>query len=155
MIAPLEDLVARFLRGEVPKNEWTHTAHLAVGSWHVHRFGPEGALERLRTGIRSLNDRHGTVNSDSSGYHETITVAYVRLIELFLAACDATAPIELRVDYLLRSPLADRNILLRFWSRDLLMSPAARRAWTPPDLAPLELPSATPPSDEGRGSTLS
>ena len=138
MIAPLEDLVARFLRGEVPKNEWTHTAHLAVGSWHVHRFGPEGALERLRTGIRSLNDRHGTVNSDSSGYHETITVAYVRLIADFLAACADDEPLERRVERMIAGPLGDRAVLLGFWSQSLLMSERARREWVPPDLAPLE-----------------
>ena len=134
----LEDLVARFIAGILPREEWTHAAHLTVGLWHVREYGQEGALERLRLGIRSLNERHGTANTDTSGYHETITVAYVRLIEFFIEKRipDAFAS---QVRDLLDGPLADRNFLLRFWSPDVLMSPAARRTWTPPDLCPLVL----------------
>jgi hypothetical protein len=135
----LDDLVTRFLAGTLPRAEWTHAAHLAVGLWHVHQYGPEEAILRLRSGIRSLNERHGTANTETSGYHETITVAYVRLIGQFLSACPPGGPLEERVRELLGGPLADRAFLLRFWSRELLMSPAARAAWTAPDLAPLSL----------------
>ena len=62
-----EDLVAAFRDGTLPRAEWTHVAHLRVGAWHVHRHGAAMALELLRDGIRRLNDRHGTVNSDTSG----------------------------------------------------------------------------------------
>jgi hypothetical protein len=133
----LDDLVARFLAGTLPRQEWTHAAHLSVGLWHVHRFGPDGAAARLRAGIRALNDRHGTANTETSGYHETITVAYVQLIDQFLAAGAPGATAESRLDELLSGPLADRTYLFRFWSRELLMSPAARAIWTPPDLAAL------------------
>src|SRR5690606_29734789 len=80
----LEDLVARFLPGTLPGEEWTHEAHLAVGLWHVHRYGAEEAIDRLRAGITALNARHGTPNTETRGYHETITVAYVRLLDQFL-----------------------------------------------------------------------
>ena len=137
MASSLDDLAARFSSRAIPKAEWTHLAHLAVGAWHVHHFGPEGALGRLRAGIRALNDSHGTPNTDSSGYHETITVAYVRLIDGFLSAFAADVALEDRVRALVGGPLADRAVLLRFWSKELLLSPRARRAWVPPDLAPL------------------
>jgi hypothetical protein len=35
------------------------------------------------------------------------------------------------------SPLADRSVLLRFYSRESLMSNRARAVWVEPDLAPL------------------
>ncbi|MDX2167626.1 MAG: hypothetical protein SF182_11205, partial [Deltaproteobacteria bacterium] len=60
--AELEDLIARFQARTLPHAEWTHRAHLAVGTWHVLRFGPDEALRRLRSGIRALNDAHGTPN---------------------------------------------------------------------------------------------
>jgi hypothetical protein len=136
----LDEFAARFLSRAIPREEWTHLAHLRVGAWHVHHFGPDDALRRLRDGIRALNDSHGTANTDSSGYHETITVAYVRLLDRFLATFDGRVALEDRVRELLGGPLADRAVLLRFWSKELLMSPQARREWVPPDLAPLEAP---------------
>jgi hypothetical protein len=119
-------------------------AHLCVGAWHVDRFGADEALAMLRAGIRRLNDSHGVANSPTSGYHETITVAYVRLIDAFLASFPDGTPLETRVANLADGPLADKALLLRFWSKDLLMSAAARREWVAPDLAPLALPVLPP-----------
>ncbi len=137
--ATLDDLVARFLARVVPVAEWTHREHLIVGTWHVHAYGPDEALARMRTGIRALNDAHGTPNSETRGYHETITRAYIRLIAELLAPSAPATPAA-AVHRVLASPLADKDLLLRFWSRDRLMSPAARAAWVAPDLAPLRLP---------------
>jgi len=62
LLEDIEDLASRFAAGSIPRAEWTHAAHIVVGAWHVQRFGPEEALERLRSGIRRLNDFHGTEN---------------------------------------------------------------------------------------------
>jgi len=137
MISTLDDLATRFAACTVPKQEWTHQAHLCVGAWHVHHYGREEALARLRAGIRALNDSHGTANTETSGYHETITVAYVRILDGFLRTFDAGVPFEDRVRQLVSGPLADRALLLRYWSKERLLSPAARLGWVPPDLAPL------------------
>jgi hypothetical protein len=143
--AVLDQLVTEFLSGSLPRDRWNHAAHLSVGAWHVHHFGQDEAIARLRTGIRALNDRHGTPNTPTSGYHETITVAYARLIEEFLASYESSAPLEYRVSHLVGGPLAERSFLLRFWSRALLMSEAARVSWVAPDLKPLELPADVAP----------
>ena len=135
--ADVESLVGRFLSCTLPKAEWTHQAHLAVGAWHVDRYGPDEALVRLRDGIRLLNDSHGTVNSDTSGYHETITRAYVRLIGGFLASCPDDA-LQQRVSRLINGPLGDRDVLLRHYSREILMSVRARNEFVEPDLAPFD-----------------
>ncbi len=119
----------------MPKAEWTHQAHLAVGAWHVNRYGPDEALTRLRSGIRALNDSHGTVNSDSGGYHETITRAYVRLIASVFASAAGTLPD--RIARILGGPEGERDALLRYYSRDALMSARARAEWVEPDLKPL------------------
>ena len=137
--AELDSLVARFRARTLPAAEWTHLAHLAVGSWHVRTFGAAPALERLRDGIRRLNEAHGTPNSDTRGYHETITRAYVTLIAEFLAT-DAAAPdLAARVRDLLAQPLAAKDFLLAFYSRELLFSVTARHEWVEPDRAPLRL----------------
>ena len=140
-----------FRAAKLPRAQWTHLAHLRVGAWHVHHFGATEALVRLRHGIRALNVANGTANTPTGGYHETITAAYVTLIDAWLEqAADATVSLELRVDQMLSGPIADRKVLLRFWSQETLMSPAARAAWVAPDLAPLALPDLrSPPPSAG------
>lgn len=132
----LDTLVLRFRERTLPKAEWTHSAHLAVGTWHVHRYGVAAAVDLLRDGIRALNESHGTANTDSGGYHETVTRAYAHLIADFLAACPERWTLAQRVEALLASPLAGKNALLEYYSRDRLMSVAARREWNGPDLKP-------------------
>jgi hypothetical protein len=130
-------LVDAFTAGTLPKAEWTHEAHLRVGAWHVQQHGASAALPLLRSRIRALNERHGTINSATGGYHETITAAYVQLIDVFLAQAPVDVDVDTRAALLLASPLADRSVLFRYWSRARLLSPEARAAWLPPDLAPL------------------
>src|SRR5262245_59822939 len=89
----LDDLVTRFRACTLPKKEWTHAAHLVVGLWHVSQGGARKALRHLRARIRRLNDAHGTINSATSGYHETVTAAYVLLIAAFLDARPRTEPL--------------------------------------------------------------
>ena len=134
--AELEDLVRRFTERTLPKAEGTHAAHLAVGLWHVGRYGRDDALLRLRSAITRLNESQGTVNSATGGYHETITRAYIELLTAFAARhADKTA--AERVTALLADPLADKKALLRFYSRERLESVQARLGWAEPDLAPL------------------
>jgi len=139
----LDDLAGRFQGCAVPAKEWTHAAHLVVGLWHVHRYGAMDALVRLRVGIRRLNESHGGVNSTTNGYHETITAAYVQLLTQYLDRRGTDMPLELQALDLLAGPLAVRDVLFTFYSRDRLMSTNARLEWLEPDLAPINLSAAT------------
>jgi hypothetical protein len=136
-LARIEEIAARFQAAAIPATEWTHETHLVMGTWHVARFGAAQALERLRAGIRGLNAAHGTVDSDTRGYHETITRAYVRLIARFLLDRPADEALDVSVAALLASPLAAREHLFRHYSRPVLFSVAARRGWVEPDLEAL------------------
>jgi hypothetical protein len=107
--------------------------------WHVDRFGPEEALSRLRAGIRRLNEAHGNQNTPTAGYHETITCAYVELLSQFAASCPDGPSLPELVARLLRSPIADREVLFRFYSRERLMSAEARATGVEPDLGPVSL----------------
>ena len=135
----IDEFAARFAACTLPKEEWTHQAHLAIGLWHVHRHGPDDALSRLRDGIRRLNDVHGTINSETGGYHETITRAYVLLLAQFNELQPPNVPVQARVNDLLGTKFVERTFLFDFYSRDLLKSSQARKAWVAPDLGPLRL----------------
>jgi 4-hydroxy-tetrahydrodipicolinate synthase len=134
----LEQLARRFAAQDIAAKEWTHTAHLTMGAWHVHHLGPDQALVRLREGIRRLNQAHGTAETPTRGYHETITRAYVELLAVYLGRFPADTPLTARVAALLASPLAQREALFAFYDRARLLSPQARAAFVEPDLAPLD-----------------
>jgi ABC-type polar amino acid transport system ATPase subunit len=139
ILSLLDELAERFQVCAVPRREWTHAAHLRVGAWHVDRHGAAAALPLLRERIRRLNEANGVENTPAGGYHETITAAYVQLIAAYLAATPPDRPLDERVERMIAGPLGHKELLLRFWSKDLLMSPQARAAWVPPDGAPLAL----------------
>jgi hypothetical protein len=119
----------------LPKAEWTHEAHLAATTYLLLKH-PEIDLDTALPGlIRAYNESVGGMNSDTEGYHDTITRAYLRGVRLFLAEADPAAPIHELVNDLLHSPMGKRDWPLRFWSRDRLMSVEARRHFMSPDLA--------------------
>lgn len=128
-----EGLIERTLA----KAEWTHEAHLAATTYLLVKR-PDIELDReLPRLIRRFNESVGGVNSDSEGYHETITRAYLRGIRLFLEEADAKRPLSDLVNELLLSPMGRRDWPLRFWSKALLMSAEARRHFVEPDMAAL------------------
>jgi hypothetical protein len=123
------------LRADLPRPEWTHEAHLAATLYLLLRH-PEVDLDaELPSLIRRYNESVGGVNSDSEGYHDTITRAFLRGVRLFLEEADTARPVQDLVNELLHSPMARRDWPLRFWSHDRLFSVAARRGWVEPDLA--------------------
>ncbi|MBO9710866.1 MAG: hypothetical protein J7521_21905 [Caulobacter sp.] len=135
------DLARRLLDRSLPKAQWTHAAHL-VATLRLVRTRDEG-LERDMPGIiRAYNVAVGGVNDDVSGYHETITQAYLAAIRAFVAALPAGVGDGEAAARLLATPLGDKAWPLGFWSRERLFSVAARRGWAEPDLAPLEAPPA-------------
>jgi hypothetical protein len=135
----LRRLVDRFAAGTIPKDEWRHETHLALALWHIARYGRDMALVKLRTGIRRLNDSHGTPNTDTSGYHETMTRAFLYLVAESFGTLPPHSKLESRLDTLLSGPLARKDVLLLFYSPERLMSPQARRGWVEPDRQYLEL----------------
>ena len=70
----------------LPKPAWTHAAHFAAALWLLTHYG-EGFVVRALPGfIRAYNEATGVANTETSGYHETITQASIRAADAFLAA---------------------------------------------------------------------
>lgn len=119
----------------LPKPEWTHAAHFAAAMWLLTRPGadPEAEMPAL---IRAYNEATGVANTDTSGYHETITLASLRVARAWLADRPGV-PLSVALAELLAGSYGRSGWLLAHWSREALFSPAARRAWREPDLQPL------------------
>ena len=67
------------------------------------------------------------MNSDSEGYHETITRLFLHGVRLFLAEADVSEPLHELVNELLLTPMGRRDWPLRFYSPERLFSVDARR----------------------------
>lgn len=132
----LPQLAAAFESCTLSAAQWTHQAHLMVGLWYASRLPAEAALDAMRTGILRLNSVHGLVTTPTRGYHETITRAYMRLIGRFVTEDGGEDDWDARAERLLARH-GERDHLLRYYSRDRLMSPEARFGWVAPDLHPL------------------
>jgi hypothetical protein len=91
--------------------------------------------EQLPGIIRRFNESVGGVNSDTEGYHETITRTFLAGVRLFLAGADRREPLHQLVNALLASPMGRRDWPLRFYSPERLFSVEARRGYVEPDLA--------------------
>jgi hypothetical protein len=125
-------LVEQFVARTLPKAHWTHEAHLRVGLWHVLNHGASDALTLLRERIRAYNESVGTKNSETSGYHETITQFYVLMICKFLRESDRHLPVD-ELSTLLLADYGERELALQYYSRELLFSIRARLNWVEPD----------------------
>jgi len=135
--AEIEHLGEGLLARTLSRDEWTHEAHLAATTYLLLRR-PDVDLDReLPTIIRRFNKSVGGVNSETEGYHETITRVFLHGVRLFLAEADPKEPLDELVNELLLSPMGRRDWPLRFYTRDRLLSVKARRDFIPPDLAAL------------------
>jgi hypothetical protein len=119
----------------LPKCEWTHAAHFAAAVW-VLTHANLVAERDMPAVIRGYNEATGTRNTDTTGYHETITLASIRVARAFLASRTDAGRAEVLRE-LLASPFGRSDWLFAYYSRERLFSVEARRRWVEPDLSPL------------------
>ena len=128
--AEIESFIRAFEAGSLPRSEWNHARHLIMALWYLRRHGRDEATVLIRDGIRRFNARHDNLN----GYHETITLAWIAVIERFLGARERAAHVSSLAAELLNE-CGEKEYLLRFYSRERLFSDEAKHEWVAPDLA--------------------
>ncbi len=133
IVAIGEGLLARTL----PRAAWTHEAHLAACTWIVRDRPDIEPARDMAAIISGYNVAVGGINDDSQGYHETITQTYIAAVEAHLVDVGRLMPLHAAVNSLLLSSRGRRDLPLRFYSKDLLFSVAARRQFVSPDLGAL------------------
>ena len=136
-----DDEIAAIAHGLIhrtlPKSGWTHAAHFAAALWFLCHHSLDDALFLIRDSIRAYNEVTGVANTESSGYHETITQASMRAAAHFRSVRPG-APLYTICNDLLASHLGKSDWILRHWTKEQLFSPEARKRWVDPDL--LNLP---------------
>jgi hypothetical protein len=135
--AEIEHLGEGLLTCTARREEWTHEAHLAATTYLLLRRPDIDLDEELPGIIRRFNESVGGTNSDTEGYHETITRCFLAGVRLFLEDREISLPLCDLVNQLLLSPMGRRDWPLHFFSRERLFSVEARRSHLEPDLAPM------------------
>lgn len=138
--AKLSRLVSSFEAASLSKEEWNHSAHLAVATYYLLRYGGSETLELLRMGIGRLNEFHGVENSATSGYHETLTRFWLAVIVRYLQDHRSTYGSEpiTQVRAVVEEFGDQRNLARDYWSFDVASNREARRSWVAPDIRSLD-----------------
>lgn len=112
------------------KQCWTHSAHVRM-AWLVMETSStfDEALNRIRSGIQTFNS-----SVQSVGYHETITVAFARVIHAKRQSSSTTTWQEFLEEH---DDLLSKNCLHQFYTSDVLASDDAKLNFVEPDLKPL------------------
>jgi len=133
----IKELVAAFESCTLPREEWNHRAHLTVALWYLSRHSQAAATNLIRRNILRHLDAHGIVTTKDSGYHETITLFYMRVVSKHLSEADARESIVDLTNQLIET-YGDKNLPLEYYSKERLMSWEARTHWAEPELKPLD-----------------
>src|SRR5271156_3037487 len=123
------EFLAEFHACSLPPACFRHADHLRLAWLHIHQHPREVAAELVRNGIQA----YAKHLRRTEFYHETITVAWVRLIA---SHAEPTFDEFLR----LNEHRLNRELLHRFWSPELLQSETARKEWVAPDRMELPAP---------------
>ena len=130
------DFIEAFENQTLPISEWNHEAHLVVAIYYTNRYTFSEALERVRKGIIAYNETVGTPNSDTSGYHETLTRFWLWVANDFIKKLRSN-DLALLCNTFIQSEVSDKHFPLKFYSREVLLSSEARWQWIAPNLITL------------------
>ena len=126
----IDAMIRGFEDGSLPRSEWTHATHLVMALWYLRLYDRGEATRLIRDGIQRYNETH----ANPTGYHETITKAWIAVIEGFLSRRASILPDSVVAAELLKE-CGGKNYLLRFYTKERLFSDQARSGWVDPDLA--------------------
>ena len=136
-VAEIESVVRGFQWCTLPREDWTHAAHLTIALWYHLRFPGPDAEKVIREGIKRFNASKGIITTPTGGYHETITLFWIRMVCRYL---DDVRAEKLSVTTLFNGLIercGRRDLPFEYYSRERLMSVEGRATWVEPDLKPL------------------
>ena len=130
-----EEFLHLFESACLTPEQWRHRDHVRTAYLYLRRHPLDIAFKKMRDGLHTLNAVHKVPDLPERGYHETITLAWLRLVHCALCEFGPAETADLFLDQ--HTQLLSKRALLLFYSHDLLTSAAAKAAFIEPDLAPL------------------
>jgi hypothetical protein len=139
-----ETFIREFEAGRWPLENWHHCDHIKLAYLYLRRYPLEEAASKLRDGIRAHNAAHGLPDLPTSGYHETMTRAWLHLVDLVISEYGPSDTADLFFEQ--HPELSQKKTLRLFYSRERFMSPEAKLRFVAPDLCPLPKSRASKPA---------
>lgn len=134
-----ETFIQQFEACSFPFDQWHHRAHVKLAYLYLTRCGFDAAVTKLRNGIRAYNAANKVPDQPTSGYHETITQFWLRIVE---ATVQQYGQMPTADEFFDQHPqLSQKKNHRLFYSPGRFMSPEAKREFVEPDLT--KLPTAT------------
>ena len=133
-----DEFLRSFEACTMPLDTWHHREHVKVAYLYITRFGIEAARRKIREGIRAYNAANKVAESPTSGYHETMTQAWLSIIHATIEEYGTHATADEFFDS--HPQLSQKKNLRLFYSRDLFISDRAKREFLEPDLTSLPRP---------------
>ncbi len=119
----------------LPREEWTHEAHLIVGMYVVLTYDRQAVLE-MKKRVWRYNEIKGKGNK-GTGYHHTLTVFWIWAIHKFILENNITKFDEEALDKLIfNEELARRNLIEDYYDEVMLL--LSRREYFLSDLKPMK-----------------
>ena len=140
----IRDLVESFEACSFHPSEFRHYQHLLVALWYVWHLPFDVAETRMKAGIRRLAQTYGKM-----GYHETITVFWLRIVANFAARQTGDLLSLAETANRLIEECNNKNLVFDYYSRELIESDHAKTVWAEPDLKKLESTQMQNPNASG------
>lgn len=129
----IDKLLTAFQSATLPRSEWNHEAHLIVALWYLQNYPETQAINRIRYGIQRYNRLSGIKTTKDNGYHETLTLFWIKMVISYLLITDKPRFFEPTAMSLIEK-LGDVYLPFKYYSRKRLLSWEARISWIEPDL---------------------
>lgn len=122
----------------LPIEQWNHRAHVRVAFTYLSRHPFDEALRRMPAGVKAYNAHHRVPETETRGYNETTTHAFLHLILATMNAYGTLYPMADADTFCDTHPqLMSPQVLRLFYSPGRRMHPLAKTQFIEPDLAPL------------------
>jgi hypothetical protein len=127
----IRTLVESFEACSFHPSEFRHYQHLTVALWYVRQFPFDDAVTKMTSGIRRLAETYGKM-----GYHETITLFWLKLVADFVARERVDSSLAKTANRLI-AEYNNKKLIYDYYSPELIESDHAKAVWAEPDLKKL------------------
>ncbi|MEO6589327.1 MAG: hypothetical protein ABIP06_08485 [Pyrinomonadaceae bacterium] len=130
-ISEITNIVKSFESAAISRDDWRHVEHLVVANHYLSENDFDTAYAKMREGIFNLLRSFEVDLKKEMPYHETLTIFWLRTVDSFRKLKNGCSVVEIC------NGLAenfDKDLPLKFYSRELLFSSEARAKFVEADL---------------------